>query len=130
MKFTCLITMLFVFCSVDFAHGQTPRTPEAFMDRGIERQAKGDLDGAIEDFTMTISLKPQALVLAAAYNNRANALTSKNDLAGAIAITAKQSRSFPEIRKTITTAAYSSLTRPTMTKLSPISLKRLNLRRG
>jgi len=54
------------------------------MDRGIERQAKGDLDGAIEDFTKTISLKPQPLILAAAYNNRANALISKHDLAGAI----------------------------------------------
>src|SRR5260370_596152 len=84
MKFTYLITILFVFCSVDLARGQSPRTPEAFMDRGIERQAKGDLDGAIEDFTRTISLKPQALVLAAAYNNRANALTSKKDFAGAI----------------------------------------------
>ena len=54
------------------------------MDRGLERQSKGDLEGAIEDFSKVISMKPLALMLAAAYNNRANARTSKNDIDGAI----------------------------------------------
>ena len=60
--------------------GQTPRTAEGFIDRGIERQNKGDLDGAIEDFSKAISLRPQTMVLAAAYNNRANARVGKNDV--------------------------------------------------
>ena len=65
---------------------QNPRTAENFMDRGLERQSKGDLDGAIDDFTKVISMKPLALVLAVAYNNRANARLSKNDIDGAIAV--------------------------------------------
>ena len=54
------------------------------MDRGLERQSKGDIEGAIEDFSKVISMKPQALILAAAYNNRANARASKNDVDGAV----------------------------------------------
>src|ERR1041384_660867 len=77
--------LLFLGTVFVFTAAQTPRTAENFMDRGLERQTKGDIEGAIEDFSKVISMKPQALILAAAYNNRANARASKNDLAGAIA---------------------------------------------
>src|SRR6267154_6267373 len=83
MKIIYLLAILIVTCGA--ASGQTPRTAEGFIDRGIERQGQGDLDGAIEDYTKAISLKPQAMVLAAAYNNRANARIARNDVAGALA---------------------------------------------
>jgi tetratricopeptide (TPR) repeat protein len=51
-------------------------------DRGIERGKKGDLDGAIADFSRAIELDPQD---DAAYYNRAQAKRLKKDAAGAIA---------------------------------------------
>jgi tetratricopeptide (TPR) repeat protein len=36
-----------------------PTTAVAFNQRGISRQAKGDLDGAIEDFNQALNLDPQ-----------------------------------------------------------------------
>src|SRR2546423_10874718 len=85
MKLNCLAIFILVSLSPLLVPAQNPRTAENFMDRGLARQSKGDLDGAIEDFTKVISMKPLALVLAAAYNNRANARLSKNDIDGAIA---------------------------------------------
>src|SRR5215831_10042353 len=80
-----ILVVLVIGTCVQIARSQTPRTPENFMDRGIERQNKGDLDGAIEDFSKVISMRPQAMVLAAAFNNRANARFGKNDIEGALA---------------------------------------------
>src|SRR6266550_6225019 len=64
--------------------GQTPRTAEDYNNRGLERQGKGDIEGAIDDYTKAIALKARPNTIAIAYNNRANARMSKNDLEGAI----------------------------------------------
>ena len=52
-----------------------------YLFRGAEKQNKGDLDGAITDFTKVIELKPDD---AAACFNRATAKQAKGDLDGAI----------------------------------------------
>ena len=48
----------------------------------MRSKRKGDLDGAIADYTKAIELKPDD---AGAYNNRGNAKQTKGDLDGAIA---------------------------------------------
>jgi len=53
-----------------------------YFDRGVARFDKGDLDGAIADWTQAIRLNPQ---LAEAYTNRGLARAHKGDLDGAIA---------------------------------------------
>jgi tetratricopeptide (TPR) repeat protein len=55
---------------------------KAYNNRGIARKDKGDIDGAINDFTRSIELKNPELHLP--YNNRGNALKIKKDLEGAI----------------------------------------------
>jgi tetratricopeptide (TPR) repeat protein len=52
------------------------------VNRGIEKGKKGDLDGAIADFTRAIELNPKD---DAPYYNRAQAKRLKKDAAGAIA---------------------------------------------
>ena len=64
---------------------QSPKTAEDYNNRGLDRQNKGDLEGAIADYTKALSLKAIPMVLATIYNNRANAFMAKNDLAAAIA---------------------------------------------
>lgn len=49
--------------------------------RGVERRRKGDLDGAIADYTEAIRLNPRDPF---AHNNRANIRRDKGDLAGAV----------------------------------------------
>ena len=49
--------------------------------RGVERKRKGDIDGAIADYTEAIKLNPRDPF---AFNNRANARRDKGDLPGAI----------------------------------------------
>ena len=39
--------------------GQSLRTPDAYYYRGLARQEKGDLDGAIADFNEAIKLYPK-----------------------------------------------------------------------
>ena len=57
--------------------------PDAdLVNRGIEKGKKGDLDGAIADFTRAIELNPKD---DAPYYNRAQAKWLKKDRAGAIA---------------------------------------------
>jgi tetratricopeptide (TPR) repeat protein len=50
--------------------------------RGVERKRKGDIDGAIADYTRAIALNSKDLF---AFNNRANTRRDKGDLDGAIA---------------------------------------------
>jgi tetratricopeptide (TPR) repeat protein len=57
-----------------------PEYVEAFNNRGVDRTARGDLDGAISDFDEAIRLDPDA----DAFYNRAIARTAKGDLDGAI----------------------------------------------
>ncbi|MCB9455794.1 MAG: tetratricopeptide repeat protein [Anaerolineaceae bacterium] len=54
----------------------------AYNNRGLARSNKGDLDGAISDYTQSIELKNPNLHLP--YNNRGNARYNKGDLDGAI----------------------------------------------
>ena len=82
-KLLFIAGVLFVVL-IGYSNGQTPRTAEDYNNRGLDRQNKGDIDGAIEDYTKAISLKGKSITLATAYNNRANARMSKNDLDGAI----------------------------------------------
>ena len=53
-----------------------------YNNRGIARNDKGDLDGAIADFNKAISINPN---ISEVYNNRGNARNDKGDLDGAIA---------------------------------------------
>ncbi len=59
-----------------------PKNAAAFGNRGLVRQAKGDLDGAVTDYTQALSLDPK---IASAYYNRAVIEAQKNNLDGAIA---------------------------------------------
>jgi tetratricopeptide (TPR) repeat protein len=54
----------------------------AYNERGIAKGVKGDIDGAIADFTRAIELYPK---YGTAYNNRGLAKKNKGDLDGAIA---------------------------------------------
>jgi tetratricopeptide (TPR) repeat protein len=47
------------------------------VDSGLAKKAKGDLDGAIADYTKAIAIKADD---AAAYNNRGSAKQAKGDL--------------------------------------------------
>jgi tetratricopeptide (TPR) repeat protein len=53
---------------------------QAYENRGLVKQRKGDLDGAIADFSHAIELDPR---LADAYQNRGLAKSSKGDSQGA-----------------------------------------------
>lgn len=64
------------------AQEKEPQTAEEYVNRGIARSKKGDLDGAIADYDKAIALKPD---YAYAYNNRGNARGKKGDDDGAIA---------------------------------------------
>ena len=81
---TLAVTILLVSLGVHATFSQTPKTAEDYNNRGLERQGKGDIEGAIDDYTKAIALKARPNTIAIAYNNRANARMSKNDLEGAI----------------------------------------------
>src|ERR1043166_8773686 len=72
-------------CAFSISNAQRLKTAEEYNNRGLEKQGRGDIDGAIADYTSAVSLKAKASTLATAYNNRANARMSKNDLDGAVA---------------------------------------------
>ena len=59
-----------------------PDYAEAYRNRGVAKEAKGDLDGAIADWDKAIALKPD---FADAYHNRGVVKRGKGDLDGAIA---------------------------------------------
>ena len=58
-----------------------PRTAADYGKRGLARQARGDLDGAIADFDSAIELDPKS---PDAYNNRGDARRARGDQNGAI----------------------------------------------
>jgi tetratricopeptide (TPR) repeat protein len=62
-----------------YAISLKPDYLEAFNNRGIARQAKGDLEGALQDYNTAILLKPDD---ALAYYNRGIARQAKGDLEG------------------------------------------------
>lgn len=55
--------------------------PHFYLDRGLAKQHKGDLEGAILDFSEAIKLDPQ---FSNAYSNRGNSKKRKGDFEGAI----------------------------------------------
>src|SRR6185436_1765049 len=63
------------------AAAQTSAYAPSYNNRGLAKQAKGDLDGAIADFNRAIELDPK---LAISYHNRGLAQKAKGDLDGAI----------------------------------------------
>lgn len=63
---------------------QAPRTAQEFNRKGLDRQDRGDIDGAVEDFTKAIEAS-KGIMLVVSYNNRANARMRRRDWAGAIA---------------------------------------------
>ena len=85
MKTAYFLTALFLVGAFSISNAQSLKTAEEYNNRGLEKQGRGDIDGAIADYTSAVSLKAKASTLATAYNNRANARISKNDLDGAIA---------------------------------------------
>src|SRR5258708_40329028 len=82
---TSLLTFFLLSLICQAAPGQSPKTAEDYNNRGLERQGKGDIDGAIDDYPKAVGLKAKPSTIATAYNNRANARMNKNDLDGAIA---------------------------------------------
>jgi Flp pilus assembly protein TadD len=72
-----------------------PKRTDAWHGRGISRIKKGDLNGAIEDFTRAIELDPNER---RAWNDRGIALFEKGDLNGAIADYSRAIELDPESR--------------------------------
>jgi tetratricopeptide (TPR) repeat protein len=64
------------------APGANVQNAATYIDRGIAKHRKGDLDGAMADYNHAIQLDPQN---ANAYNNRGNIKLAKGDLNGAMA---------------------------------------------
>ena len=85
MKTAYFLIALFLVGAFSISNAQSLKTAEEYNNRGLEKQGRGDIDGAIADYTSAVSLKAKAGTLATAYNNRANARMSKNDFDGAIA---------------------------------------------
>lgn len=85
MKTRSLAVLLLVLM-VSAANGQTPksapRSAAGYLSRGDARWRKGNLDGAIADYTKAIELDPK---LAIAYFDRGAVRQHKDDLEGAIA---------------------------------------------
>ncbi len=59
---------------------RAPKDADGFLKRGLARQASGDQDGAIEDFTKAIGLDP---ALSKAYGARGVSREAKGDHGGA-----------------------------------------------
>src|SRR5437016_13269374 len=93
---TVLVSIFLIGVTCHAVPGQTPRTAEDYNNRGLERQGKGDLDGAIHDYTKALGLKAKPSTIATVYNNRANARMNKTDLEGAIADYTKDIEAQPD----------------------------------
>lgn len=68
--------------SILASDGIAQTTARDYCNRGVARQKKGDLDGALADFSQAIELNPQD---STAYNNRGLAQMAKGDLDSALA---------------------------------------------
>jgi tetratricopeptide (TPR) repeat protein len=62
--------------------GPNPKQAERYYESGLKKQRKGDLDGALADYTRAIKLNPN---YTEAYNNRGYLKGAKEDHDGAIA---------------------------------------------
>jgi tetratricopeptide (TPR) repeat protein len=74
-----LLVLTFLFLLTGNAN---PAPLVNYFDSGYDKYLRGDLDGAIKDYTYAIENKPD---FAQAYNNRALAKKDKGDLLGALA---------------------------------------------
>src|SRR5436853_108456 len=59
MKLAYLTILICLSIASMPVHAQNPRTAENFVDRGLERQSKGDLDGAIADYSKALEQNPK-----------------------------------------------------------------------
>jgi tetratricopeptide (TPR) repeat protein len=79
-QFFWLLLFLLVFAAPT-VRAQNPRSAKDFVKRGLTRFTKGDLDGAVNDYTRAIEMDSR---LADAHLNRGKAKRAKGDLDGAI----------------------------------------------
>lgn len=73
------LVLLLAFAAT--APAQTPRTAKDFIKRAATRYLKGDLDGAIDDYSRALETEPR---VAEVYVKRGGARRAKGDLNGAI----------------------------------------------
>jgi len=79
------LILVFLF-AVWPVQAQTPVTADDYLRRGAARQNKGDLEGAISDYTRAIEIDSRD---ADAYDRRGEARRTRGDLDGAIADSTK-----------------------------------------
>ena len=79
--FCLLLCLIFTASS---AYAQNPRTATDFYNRGLQKQAQQDLEGALADFEQALARKPHGEVLSALYLSRSNLLMAKGDLNAAL----------------------------------------------
>src|SRR5687767_15706150 len=63
------------------AQAQTPASAEAYLRRGLARQSRGNVSGALADFNRALRLKP---TLAPAYYYRGNLLYERGEYKAAV----------------------------------------------
>jgi len=96
MKTKSYLSALFLIVSFQIVCAQTPKTAEDYNNRGLERRSKGDIGGAIEDYTKAIEIRSAGASVNANdlnaikdisgfYLNRAIAKHDKKDLDGSVA---------------------------------------------
>ena len=78
----CLAMAVVFVCWTSTPARQTLKTAEEYNNRGLDRQNRGDLDGAIADYTRALQLESND---ASIYFGRGAARQKKNDLEGALA---------------------------------------------
>ena len=82
MKRLVLPVLLLAASLIAIANDATGQTAKEYCNQGVAKQKKGDLDGALADYTRAIELNPFDAIL---YNNRGVAKTAKGNLDSAIA---------------------------------------------
>ena len=75
------VALAFIILAASAAQAQTPTTAEGYLRRGLARQARGNVTGALADFNRALGLKP---TLAPAYHYRCNLLYERGDYRAAI----------------------------------------------
>jgi len=69
LSLTILLLLFATACQKSANSTDNPQTSADYYNRGVERQNKGDMDGALADYTKAIELDPKNSF---AYNNRGN----------------------------------------------------------
>jgi tetratricopeptide (TPR) repeat protein len=92
-----------------------------YYGSGLAKSTKGDLDGAIADFSKAIELNPK---LAEAYLNRGLAKSTKGDQDGAIANESQAIELNPNLPKPTSTVEVPSKPREIWREPSPMKIRR------